>query len=70
MGDVKPNPVLERARIRMSIAGINATVERQRFEMEEMKDRKARNEENIAASLKAIAELEEKLAAMGGGKED
>ncbi len=64
MADVKANPGLEQARIRMQIANIQSTIERQRFELIEMDVRKLQNEENIKQSLLAIGELESKLVEM------
>ena len=44
MPDVKSNPKLEKARARMNIKNLESTMERQRFEIIEMEDRKERNE--------------------------
>lgn len=62
MADSTPNYSVEQQRLRMNIANLQATIERQRFEILEMEDRKARNEENIEKSLEAIGELEQNLA--------
>ena len=61
MADKMGNYNVERQRIISSIAGLLANVERQRLEILELDDRRARNEENIEATLKSIEELETKL---------
>lgn len=64
MADIKPNPKLALQRIRMDISKLEATVERQRYELIEMEDRKERTEENIEATLKALVDLRKKLDEM------
>ena len=61
MSDIGGNPALGRQRIIMDIAKLKATVERQRYEQFEMEDRRIKNEENIAQSLRTITEYEIKL---------
>ena len=70
MADAVPNPVVEMQRVRMNIANLKATIERQKFEMIEMEDRKARNLENIAGSEKHIKELEGNLRSMEKAHEE
>ena len=62
MANIKANPEVEKARCRMNIANLTATIERQRFEIIEMEDRRTKNEENIAASFTSIEANKVKLA--------
>ena len=61
MDDKEPNYMVEKQRLVSSIAGLRANVERQRLEILELDDRKAKNEENIQATLTSIDECEVKL---------
>lgn len=69
MADVKPNPEVEKARIRMRIANLKATIERQRFEILEMEDRMGKNRENIVATELSIVDQQTILDEMGSTKE-
>ena len=62
MANIKPNPAVEKARVKMNIANLTATIERQKFENIEMEDRRVKNDENIAASYTSIESLKVKLA--------
>ena len=64
MGDVKGNPLVELARMKMSMSNIQATIDRQKFENIEMQDRRARNDTTIRESEKLLVELAGKLAEM------
>ncbi len=70
MGDVKPNPVLEIARVEMQIQNQKSTVARQRFELVEMEDRMSRNNENITSALGHIKDLEQTLSELTKGNAD
>ena len=69
MGDVKGNPVVEIFRQKMTISNVQATIDRMKFENEEMKDRRTRNDITIAESEKLIVELHEKVAEMESRQE-
>ena len=64
MGDVKGNPLVEIARVRMSMSNIRATIDRQKFEIIEMEDRKERNKITIVESEKLLIELTDKIKEM------
>lgn len=46
----------------MKISNLQATIERQKFEILDMSDRCTKNEENIENSLTSIADLESQLS--------
>jgi len=64
MADVMPNYKLEQQRLRAKIAEQRATIERQRLDILEMDDRRARHEENIAAAEKAIEKFTNDLKSL------
>ncbi len=70
MADSMPNYRVEKARIRMQISQQQANIDRQTFDILEMEDRIARHQENIDASKKAIAQLEETLASLDAAHPD
>ncbi len=70
MGDVKGNPLVEIARVRMSMSNIRATIDRQKFENIEMEDRRARNEITIVESEKLLTGLAEKVKEMEARQKD
>ena len=61
MADKMPNYPVERQRLVMELANMNATVERQRLENMELADRMERNDVNITATAEKIKEHEQKL---------
>ena len=64
MADVMPDYKMEQQRLRMQIAALNHNLERYRFEVMEVESRKAKAFENIAATEKAIGDLETNLAGL------
>ena len=64
MADVVPNYNVEQQRLIMAIAQFNHNIERYKFEIVEMEDRKEKTIVNIRATKKAIKEAEKNLAAL------
>ncbi len=64
MADVMPNYQLEKKKLSKQKAAMRLNIESQELEMMEMEDRKVKYTENIAASLKAIEDLEKRIAGL------
>lgn len=64
MADVRPNYLLEQARIKAQIAQQEATIAEQWLGIMEMADRKDRYTNNIEAASKAISDLKEQLKSL------
>jgi predicted RNase H-like nuclease (RuvC/YqgF family) len=62
MADNLPNYRLEMHRLRAQISAQQATIDRQKLENLELKDRIDRNSENIEASYKSLKELQDKYS--------
>lgn len=61
MADAVPNYFVEQQRLKTQISAQRHNIERQRLDIMEMADRARRHLENIAASEKAIGEMEVSL---------
>ena len=69
MADARPSRDLIRQRLIMQLANLRSTIERQRYELMEMNDRRSKNEENIAKSLETIEGYEQTLREFDAAEE-